>query len=94
MGFEGPWPNPSQGNLTYRLRLARPGRVRALLLNADGRTLCSLLDSDLNAGIQELVAPLRGADGRALSGGVYFLQVETPDGRESHKFVILQDRRR
>lgn len=78
-----PMPNPSAEKVRFAVRFQRasPGRVR--VYDAGGRVVADLADRVFGAGTH----PLDWAPPPRLPGAVYFLSLESPDGRRSRMIV-------
>jgi hypothetical protein len=83
-------PNPMRSEGSLRFALARPGPIRAEVLDVSGRVM-RVLANDPAASAGTHVWTLRARDdrGRALSPGVYFYRIRTNDGAHSGRFVVL-----
>jgi hypothetical protein len=84
-----PAPNPATDQISYAISLKRPGRVRVILTDVQGRSVATLLDRHLEAGTHAYQWPLRSAVSR-LAGGVYFLAATSAEGRASRKVIVLR----
>lgn len=84
-------PNPIHQGATLRYRTHRAGRVRVLIYDVNGRVRRILLDApSVPAGYHEV--PLGGSDRSrgALTSGIYFYRVETSEGVQSGRVVVLR----
>jgi hypothetical protein len=80
-------PNPSAGAFSFSIDLERRTRVRAQLVNVQGRVVAHFEERWVEAGGQTLVVEV--PVGR-VANGVYFLRVEAGAQRESRKLVLLR----
>lgn len=88
-GFvRGPGPNPSSSAFTFQFAQARPGRVRVIVLDAQGRRLATPLDGPVGAGTFESRWTGRDASGSLAPAGVYFIRLELA-GRSQTRRVTL-----
>jgi hypothetical protein len=73
-------PNPFRGTTAVSWSLGAPGTVRLSVLDATGRRVRELVRGPVGAGAHRAVWD--GADdrGRSVSGGVYFLRLDAPEG--------------
>ena len=79
-----PSPNPASGQTRLRLDAPRPGRVVAVLLDALGRTVATLLDADVT-GTAEVVV-----DASRLAPGTYAVRATGPDGTATQRLVVVR----
>jgi len=82
-------PNPSFGRPTVSVQLPRAGWLRVGVYDLVGRRLRTLADEQwASAGPHRF--ELGRDDDRALAAGLYFVRVETPWGRATGSFVVLE----
>jgi hypothetical protein len=81
-------PNPSRGAFHIAFDLAGPGQGRILVYNLLGRRVAEV---PVGAGLprREVVWSGRDRNGRPLSSGVYFLQLEDDRGRGSTERILI-----
>lgn len=82
-----PSPNPMRARAAssrVRFELASPGRVRLDVYDAGGRRVAELVNGSVPAGRHEATWRIAGA-----SAGAYFVRLQTPQGQEEAKVVIL-----
>lgn len=82
--------NPARGPVEAELRLSRPGPVAARIYNVRGALVRTIQDGPAPAGISALRWDGRDDRGATAPAGIYFLRVETPTGRASHKVALLR----
>ena len=84
------YPNPFHPSTTLRLELAQAGHVRWRIYDMRGRTVRTLLDTDLSAG--RYVQSWDGADaaGHRVASGVYYAVAESPGGTARQKLVLMR----
>ena len=84
-------PNPINpiGSLTFRT--SRSGAIRAILYDTNGRVVRTLMNvSRAPANHYTLLIDGRDDLGRPLASGVYFFKIETVDGVQSERAVVLK----
>ncbi len=84
-------PNPLTSGGTLTWVSARSGFVRVRLFDSRGRLLRTLMeDPRAAAGYHDMTFDGRGADGMRLASGIYFIQVETPEGAAVGRVALLK----
>jgi plastocyanin len=83
-----PWPNPSRAGVNVRFALARAGRAKLEVLDAQGRQVALVLDRDLPAGETPASWDGRSAHGQNVAPGVYFLRLSAPDLTDTRRVSI------
>jgi hypothetical protein len=83
-----PVPNPTGDAMSWTVTVRSPGRVRAFLVDVQGRLVATLLDRHLESGTYSYSWSARGAE--HLSAGVYFLSLKSADVTDARKVVILR----
>jgi hypothetical protein len=83
-------PNPFRGDTTLRLRLSRPGALRAWVSDASGRNIRGLLDGYRSAGLQLLKWDGRDDRGLPAAGGVYYVNLSSGGRRVARRVVLLR----
>lgn len=83
-------PNPSRGASTVQFSLTEPSCVRLEVYDVNGVRVRTLLDGFSAAGPQQVEWDGRGADGRPLSPGIYFLRLSVRDGALVLRTVLLR----
>jgi hypothetical protein len=83
-------PNPLRTSAQLSFSVDRPGRVRATVVDLQGRAVRHLIDRDQIVGRQQI--PFDGKDdaGAVLRSSVYFLRVSTPSETSTKAFVIAR----
>ncbi len=82
--------NPARGPVEAELRLSQPGAVTARIYDVRGALVRTIQNGPAPAGISVLRWDGRDDRGTAASAGIYFLRIETPTGRASHKVALLR----
>ncbi len=83
-------PNPTQRGTSFRFALRERGPARAMVLDASGRMVVSLLDETLAAGTYGASWDGRDRMGRRASPGVYFVQLILPGYQSAKRVVVAQ----
>ncbi|HEX9952742.1 MAG TPA: T9SS type A sorting domain-containing protein, partial [Rubricoccaceae bacterium] len=83
--LSAPSPNPASGVARLRLDAPRAGRVVAVLLDALGRTVATLLDADVSAGGVDVIV-----DASGLAPGTYAVRATGPDGTATQRLVVVR----
>lgn len=83
-------PTPSAASVEIEFVLAGAGRVSVEIVDATGRRVRSLVQGFVPAGRFSLVWD--GADdaGAQLASGVYFTRIQTDDGQEAGRVVLMR----
>ena len=76
--LEPNYPNPFHSTTTLRFSLAEAGYLRLRVYDAQGRWVETVAEGVYGAGTHEVIV-----DGALLPGGVYFYQLETPNGQRT-----------
>ncbi len=74
-GLHGVMPNPMRGETRIQFSLARPGAVSMQVLDMAGRRVGEVAARHWNAGSWTVPWDGRGLSGRALTPGVYFVEM-------------------
>jgi hypothetical protein len=83
-------PNPFNPQTTIHFDLARPGAVRLSVFDLSGRLVRTLEESSLPVGSHQRVWQGRDNSGRQAPSGAYYLRLETPDGVDHRKIMLLK----
>jgi len=88
--IDSPAPNPFNPETTIRFRVGRAGRVRVTVYNVAGARVRALVDRALPPG--EHVVRWDGKDdrGRDVGSAAYFIRMDTVEGSQSRKAVLLR----
>ena len=84
------FPNPSSARTVIRFVTPLAGLVQASVYDPAGRSVRSLSNGILAAGVHDLSWDGRDDSGRAVPGGVYLVRVSTAEGTTSGRFVIVR----
>ena len=82
--------NPARGQAALSFRTATPGQVAARVFDARGALTRTLIDGFRQAGPQTIVWDGRDDRGRNAPAGVYFVRIDTKDGRAVRKVAFLR----
>lgn len=82
--------NPARGPVEAELRLSQPGPVAVRVYDVRGALVRTIQNGPAPAGISVLRWDGRDDRGATASAGIYFLRIETPAGRASHKVALLR----
>jgi hypothetical protein len=84
-------PNPHFAPATLSFRTSKPGFVRAILYDMNGRLIRTLENQPMApAGDHDLVIDGRDDVGRPMASGVYFFKVETSEGSRVGRAIMLR----
>jgi hypothetical protein len=83
-------PNPFNPGTLVRYSLKRKSPVSVRVYDVRGSLVRTLIDGVRPAGMHEVMWNGRNGEGRAVSSGVYFLRMETPDYRFTRKAILLK----
>ncbi|MFO7315111.1 T9SS type A sorting domain-containing protein, partial [Rhodothermus marinus] len=81
----GNFPNPFQGRTTIQYELHEPMPVRLSIWDLSGHEVRVLIDAVQSPGRYTLT--FEAAD---LPSGTYFLRLETPEGVQTHKMILVR----
>jgi endonuclease/exonuclease/phosphatase family metal-dependent hydrolase len=82
--------NPFRDRATLTLAMPDPGRAAARVYDVTGRTVRTLVDTELPAGTHDLVWDGRDDSGRACASGVYLIRANCGLDVDSRKLVLLR----
>jgi hypothetical protein len=83
-------PNPSKHSTIISYGLPMQGSVTLTVYSPAGRLVRNLLDGARPAGIHSIDWDGLDTDGRRVPPGLYFCRLETMDGAEVHKIIVLR----
>ncbi len=81
------YPNPFTTTTTFTVQMARPGPVRAEVVDLLGRVVRVLADRDFPAGIHPLVWDGRDATNTAVARGLYLVRFQTAGASATQRVV-------
>ncbi len=83
-------PNPFNPATTIRYEIPSRGHVRLAVYDVRGRHVRTLVDATRDAGAGTAFWDGRDAGGASVATGVYVYRIETPDGSQARKMVLLK----
>ena len=83
-------PNPMIDHALLRFDLPQEGAVNLRVYDSAGRLWASLVKESLAAGSHQRLWNATDDEGQPLSGGIYFLQLETPSTWIRHRMVVIR----
>jgi hypothetical protein len=89
-GFVSVSPNPFNPATTIVYEVGQSTSVRLRVYDVSGRMVRSLIDDTVEAGEHTVTFDGRGASGRALASGIYFLRLDTPEVMEVRQITLLK----
>jgi hypothetical protein len=86
------FPNPvtGPGPVTLQVSLKSPGRVQISVYSTAFRRVNEIILPDVPAGTNDLSLPLTDRQGNPLANGLYYVVVQTPQGRSIIKLLVLR----
>jgi len=85
-----PMPNPTDGGFAVRLATPRSGFAKVRLYDVGGRAVATLFDGLLAAGERTIAWDGRGANGRRVESGLYFVVYEAVGRQATQRVVIVR----
>ena len=83
-------PNPMNPDAVLTFRVVKSGRHRVTLLDVHGKLVQVVHDRVLDPGYHELRLESRTRSGERLASGVYFYVIESSEGAERGRVVVLK----
>ncbi len=85
------FPNPFNPATVIEYSLPKASRVSVAIYNAIGQEIARLVGNEMQSpGAHEVTWNGKDASGKAVSSGVYFYRLETPDARITKKMMLLK----
>lgn len=85
------FPNPLNPSGTLEFATENPGPIRVRLYDARGRLVRTLeAIDDAAPGPRQVLLDGRDDRGRPLASGIYYLRIETPDGRFGRRLALVK----
>ena len=84
------YPNPFNPVTTIQFGLPKDSEVKLVIYDLLGREIAKLINTNLEAGYHEIQWNGQNALGQAVSSGVYFYRMSTPEFQNVKKMVLLQ----
>lgn len=88
--LHSPIPNPFRNNLTIQYQLAQPSKVSLSVYDVQGRLIRTLIKATCEPGIYQEIWDAKDDNGRKVSTGIYFYQLETDDVSDTKKVVLMR----
>jgi hypothetical protein len=88
--LEQNYPNPFNPSTTIRFQLSDRSKVSLIVLNSLGQTIRTLLISDLDPGIKEIIWDGKNNKNEYVSSGIYFYKLKTEGKSITKKMVLLK----
>lgn len=86
--IDGPFPNPSPGQMNLSLHLARDEHVTVTLFDPSGRMMGVVAERNVPAGMHPMMCDAVESLGEPLASGVYFLGIEVGHDRFVRKVIV------
>lgn len=90
VAVDAPWPNPAQGQVSFRLRLGREAAATAAVYDVSGRRLRAWADAAAAPGERLLEWDFRDDRGREVPAGRYYLRLEAGGQAVTRAFVRVR----
>lgn len=79
------YPNPFNPSTKISFDVYKAGTVKLNVFDASGKAVAELVNASMNTGSYEV-----NFNAENLSGGVYFYTLETPDGMDTKKMILVK----
>jgi len=89
-GLAQNYPNPFNATTTIRFSLSAAGRVSLSIFDLLGRRINTLQSGLLKAGYHSVAWNGTNEAGDVVSSGIYFYRLESPDGSETRRMLLLK----
>jgi hypothetical protein len=83
--FDGNYPNPFNGQTSFRFTLHQPGRVGLVIYDLLGREVARPLDCVLSVGAYDIPY-----DAKGMPSGTYVVRLTPPFGQATHRITLLK----
>jgi hypothetical protein len=83
-------PNPFNPVTTIAYGIPEAGHVTIEVYNVNGRTIATLVDEDIDAGVHEVVWRGRNDDGEPVGSGIYFYRIHSGEFTSMKKMILLK----
>jgi len=84
------YPNPFNPATAFSFSLPRSGQVRVDIFDILGRTVRTLADKQMNAGMHTIYWDGNDGDGQPAASGIYLYRVRFEDGSLTRKMVMMK----
>lgn len=79
------YPNPFNPSTQVTFNISKPGNVKLRVSDVSGKEIVELVNSSMNSGSYKVTF-----DASQLPGGVYFYTLETSEGAETRKMILVK----
>ncbi len=83
------YPNPSGASTVIRYFISRESKVKLVLYDITGKKIATLVDEQKNGGQHKFILERGNLSEKKLADGVYFIRLETENGAQTQKMVII-----
>ena len=84
------YPNPVKGQAQIEYSLKVPGVVNLSVYDVMGRLVQKVVDGKQPAGVHKAFWEGKGADGRLVSSGIYFVRLNSPEKAKTARVVVVR----
>jgi len=84
------YPNPFNPNTTIKFKLDKSEFVKLTIYNAAGELVKTLVDNQYSAGTHQIKWDATDLSGAKVSAGVYLYSLQTANGIETKKMILLK----
>lgn len=84
------YPNPFNPRTEIRFELAHDGPVTLTVYDVNGRLVKRLIEASFSAGSHRTFWNGERANGESVASGVYFYELQSPEGRRSRRMLLLK----
>ena len=84
------YPNPFREKTIIKFCIAYKTKVRLEVLNSEGNIIKVLIDEEKEAGTYEIEFNSHFGEGRNLTSGVYFYQLQAGEFKSTKKMILMK----
>lgn len=84
------YPNPFNPSATIEFDVPKSGPVSVRIFDLQGRGVATLVEDEMGAGVYRVKWNGKTSDGRDLSSGIYFAQIQSGASRQSSRLTLLK----
>ncbi|NOZ75466.1 MAG: T9SS type A sorting domain-containing protein [FCB group bacterium] len=84
------YPNPFNPTTTLQIDLPQESPVQVMILDMLGRTVTTLVDRELGAGVYRMVWNGKNNQGQSAPTGLYFARMKTPQYSQTIKMLMMK----
>ncbi len=88
--LNNPYPNPFNPDITIAYDLAKAEHVQIMVFNMKGQKICTLLDTDKDAGQARITWNGKNDNGNSLASGIYYVHMTAGKYQATQKVVLLK----